>query len=291
LVCNTQPLGEARGSLACEGMCGFLVCKDELPCIGASKCNWHTTECKILKDSKLKFAHWLLDLDKPTPVYSFVTPLRLLLNMLFKPDIYHDLFQIHRLEHHKDHRKKNDLQSWKFHQKFVVDRIKTLRSQIEINLGKKFRGEQERILDDLDVTIHESICRLRTNTLQLNTEDSKLRSAMGLYPIYSLLNHSCLANTTTKKFPSRQGFKIQIKARCDIEKGEEITTQYMPTTAKGTFERRKEMENMWCFQCSCILCRDPTEANTMFSALKCPICEGESEGNLLPMDPLNPGST
>ena len=127
--------------------------------------------------------------------------------MLFKPDIYHDLFQIHRLEHHKDHRKKNDLQSWKFHQKFVVDRIKTLRSQIEISLGKKFRGEQERILDDLDVTIHKSICRLRTNTLQLNTEDSKLRSAMGLYPIYSLLNHSCLANTTTKKFPSRQGFK------------------------------------------------------------------------------------
>ena len=65
----------------------------------------------------------------------------------------------------------------------------------------------------------------------------------------------------------------------------------MPTTAKGTFERRKEMENMWCFQCSCILCRDPTEANTMFSALKCPVCEGESEGCLLPMDPLNPGST
>ena len=54
LVCNTKPLGEARGSLACEGMCGFLVCKDELPCIGASKCNWHTTECKILKDSKLQ---------------------------------------------------------------------------------------------------------------------------------------------------------------------------------------------------------------------------------------------
>ena len=65
----------------------------------------------------------------------------------------------------------------------------------------------------------------------------------------------------------------------------------MPTTAKGTFERRKEMENMWCFQCSCILCRDPTEANTMFSALNCPVCEGESEGYLLPMDPLNPGST
>ena len=54
LVCNSQPLGEARGSLACEGSCGFLVCKDELPCIGASKCNWHVTECKLLKDSNLK---------------------------------------------------------------------------------------------------------------------------------------------------------------------------------------------------------------------------------------------
>ena len=54
LVCNSQPLSEARGSSACEGKCGFLVCKDELMCIGASKCNWHKTECNILKESKLE---------------------------------------------------------------------------------------------------------------------------------------------------------------------------------------------------------------------------------------------
>ena len=54
LICNSQPLGEDRGSLACEGKCGFLVCKDELSCIGASKCNWHTTECNILKESNLQ---------------------------------------------------------------------------------------------------------------------------------------------------------------------------------------------------------------------------------------------
>jgi hypothetical protein len=68
----------------------------------------------------------------------------------------------------------------------------------------------------------------------------------------------------------------------------------MPTTSKGTYYRRKEMEQMWCFQCSCVLCRDPTEGGTMFSALKCPVCcEGEDseEGYLLPMDPLNPEST
>ena len=154
-----------------------------------------------------RFAHWILDLDKPTPVYSFVTPLRLILNMLFKPEVYRDLFQIHRLEHHKEHRKKFDPKSWQFHQKFVVDRIKTLRPQIVTSLGTNIKGEQEKTLDDLDNVVHESICRLRTNTLQLNTEDSKLRSAMGLYPIYSLLNHSCLANTTIRKFPSRQGFR------------------------------------------------------------------------------------
>ena len=65
----------------------------------------------------------------------------------------------------------------------------------------------------------------------------------------------------------------------------------MPTTTKGTFYRRKEMEQMWCFQCSCVLCRDPTEAGTMFSALKCPVCEEDVDGYLLPMDPLNPEST
>ena len=54
LICNSQPLGEERGSLACPGNCGFLVCKDELPCIGASKCNWHNLECSILKESNLQ---------------------------------------------------------------------------------------------------------------------------------------------------------------------------------------------------------------------------------------------
>ena len=140
-------------------------------------------------------------------MYSFVTPLRVVLNILFKPEIYRDLFQINRLEHHKEHRQKFDPKSWQFHQKFVVDRIKTLRPHIENSFGKYITAEQEKNLDDLDNLVHESVCRLRTNTLQLNTDNTKLRSAMGLYPLYSLLNHSCLANTTTQKFPSRQGFK------------------------------------------------------------------------------------
>ena len=156
---------------------------------------------------QFRFAHWIMDLDKPTPVYSFVTPLRVVLKMLFKPHIYRDLFQIHLLEHHKEHRKKFDPKSWLFHQKFVVDRIKTLRPQIEKSLGKYITAEQEKNLDDFDNIVHEAVCRLRTNTLQLNTDNNKLRSAMGLYPIYSLLNHSCLANSTTQKFPSKLGFK------------------------------------------------------------------------------------
>jgi hypothetical protein len=63
------------------------------------------------------------------------------------------------------------------------------------SLGANIKEEQKIILDNLDNIIHESVCRLRTNTLQLNTENSKLRAAMGLYPIYSLLNHSCKSNT------------------------------------------------------------------------------------------------
>ena len=86
-------------------------------------------------------------------------------------------------------------------------------------------------------------------------------------------------------------FRIQVKARSDIEKGEEITTQYMPSTAKGTFYRRKELKHMWCFECCCSLCRDPTESGTMFSALKCPVCENDTDGHLLPDDPLDPESS
>ena len=152
-----------------------------------------------------------------------MTPLRLLLNLLFNPEVYYDLLQIHRLEHHSEQRRKCDPKIWQFHQKFVVDRIKALRPQIvttlessikadqkkaeRIKIAKRIKAEQEMVFDNLDSVIHECVCRLRTNTLQLNTENSKLRSAMGLYPIYSFLNHSCMANTTTTKFTSRQGFR------------------------------------------------------------------------------------
>ena len=154
-----------------------------------------------------RFARWLSYLDRPTPVYSFVTPLRVLINLIFKPEIYRDLLQIHRLEHHCEQRKKDDPTSWKFHQNFVVNRIKTLRPQLITTLGANLKGEQEMVLDDLDNIVHEVVCRLRTNTLQLNTDNSQLIAAMGLYPIYSLLNHSCTANTTTSKSSARQGFR------------------------------------------------------------------------------------
>ena len=85
--------------------------------------------------------------------------------------------------------------------------------------------------------------------------------------------------------------RIQVRAKSDIEKGEEITTQYMPTTTKGTFYRRQELKHMWYFECGCKLCRDPTESGTMFSALKCPVCEGDAEGYLLPDDPLDHDSS
>ena len=75
-------------------------------------------------------------------------------------------------------------------------------------------------------------------------------------------------------------------AKADIAKGDEITTQYVPSTSKGTFCRRKELKNMWCFDCSCSLCKDPTEFGTMFSALKCPVCETDDNG-LLQKNPLD----
>ena len=150
---------------------------------------------------------WILDLERPTPVYSFITPFRLLLSQLFKSDIYHDLLQIDRLEHHLKQRQESDLKTWMFHQKFVVNRIKAFLPQLLTLLGPNVTDRQKSVLKNLDSVVHEGVCRLRTNTLQLNTESPELRGAMGLYPIYSYLNHSCFANSTTSKSGARQGFR------------------------------------------------------------------------------------
>jgi len=79
---------------------------------------------------------------------------------------------------------------------------------------------------------------------------------LGLYPIFALLNHSCMCNTETLE--SREEHYVYLKARFDIKAGEEITTCYIKPN-QATFARRQFLACKWKFWCLCHRCRDPTE--------------------------------
>ena len=183
-------------------------------------------------------------MDKATPAYSFISTLRLLSYQTQNPFN----FELNKLEHHAETRKTFDPASWRFHQRFVVDVLKS-----------RFNEDK----------IHQNLCRIRTNSLELNSA-SKV-PIVGLFPIYSLLNHACVHNTYTTKGDFQSGFKTVVRASRDIKQGEEVTTRYIPS-GSGRIRRQKSLKDVWCFECGCALCRDPTEFGTFFSALRCPCC-------------------
>ena len=120
-------------------------------------------------------------LTRATPAYSFITTLRLLLKLKQK-DSYSAAVakDILLLEHHTDTREREDPPTWRFHQKFVAE-----------VLAARLPG----FVDTTPRQVHREVCRLRTNTLELNNSSSCSVPAVGLYPLYSLLNHSCMHNT------------------------------------------------------------------------------------------------
>lgn len=75
---------------------------------------------------------------------------------------------------------------------------------------------------------------------------------------------------------------MELRACVDIRQGEEISQQYISST-KGTYMRQQTLSEDWFFQCLCDRCRDRTELNTYFSAVKCLNC---ADGYMLPRDPL-----
>ena len=117
-------------------------------------------------------------LTRATPAYSFITTLRLLLKLKQEGAAAKDILL---LEHHTDIRERADPPTWRFHQKFVAE-----------VLAARLPG---RFVDTTPRQVHREVCRLRTNTLELNNSSSCSVPAVGLYPLYSLLNHSCMHNT------------------------------------------------------------------------------------------------
>ena len=103
---------------------------------------------------------------------------------------------------------------------------------------------------------------------------------MGFYPLFSNLNHSCLANAKPVK---KRDQTVEVRAKRGIRAGEEICIQYLLET-QPTRLRRQLLARKWMFLCSCLRCQDRTEAGTFLDGLQCQV--KRCEGRVLPVSPL-----
>ena len=102
----------------------------------------------------------------------------------------------------------------------------------------------------------------------------------GLYPVFSITNHSCISNTRHATVDD----SFCLLAVVDIKKGEEITTSYK-SSSLGSIVRRPPFKQLWNFDCQCRRCSDPTELGTFASAILCPL--SSCRGHCLPIDCLS----
>ena len=71
--------------------------------------------------------------------------------------------------------------------------------------------------------IHAAHGRILMNATSLELTDTCQGKGAGLYPIYSMMNTSCINNTRSTVMSD---YLVEIRAKCRIKKGEEITNQY-----------------------------------------------------------------
>ena len=72
---------------------------------------------------------------------------------------------------------------------------------------------------------------------------------MGLYPVLALCNHSCWPNCAVMF----EGRVASLRALRPIRKGEELSISYIEL-ALPTSERRRMLQDGYCFHCQCSRC-------------------------------------
>ena len=103
---------------------------------------------------------------------------------------------------------------------------------------------------------------------------------VGLFPTFSLLSHSCIANTRR----CAQDGRVRVRAARPLEEGEELTTSYK-CPELGSVARRGHFPTTWFFDCTCSRCCSPTELGSHLSSLLCPL----QGSNYNEKDPSHPG--
>lgn len=111
------------------------------------------------------------------------------------------------------------------------------------------------------------------------TNSRQVRLATGVFPVVSLLNHSCSPNTSV----SFTGTVATIRAAQHIRKGQEIVHCYGPHQSRmGVAERQQKLRSQYFFDCSCPACHTETLRATVeprWEAFCCKACSALMQGN------------
>ena len=134
-----------------------------------------------------------------------------------------------------------------------------------------------------DTDVEESFAILRLYGYSLpDVPDGKVRS---LFPVQSLILHSCLPNL--QYIEKIGGRRIVLQATTKIEAGEVLSVRYTPFL-QGRISLTKCLAEQRYFKCSCPRCKDATELGTFTSSALCDREEcRDSGGLLLPVDPMS----
>ncbi|XP_013358912.1 PREDICTED: SET and MYND domain-containing protein 4 isoform X2 [Chinchilla lanigera] len=111
------------------------------------------------------------------------------------------------------------------------------------------------------------------------TDSGQVRLATGIFPVVSLLNHSCSPNTSV----SFNGTVATVRAAQPIRKGQEILHCYGPHESRmSVAERQQKLRSQYFFDCSCPACHceEPrTATGPRWEAFRCNSCRALMQGD------------
>jgi len=239
-----KPMEESR----CCSKCGWPVCSEE-----CEQGENHSLECTILAENKDKMN--LEDMKERGVIYWPVSALRMLLIGQANPGMW---AIVQRMLGHRD--KQKEKVTWSQYNEHLVQFIRE-----KCGLGDVYTAEEvEHVSGVIDV-----------NSIRLATHGH------GVYPMTSIMSHSCLANTKT--IMNEDG-SVDVRAVLEIKRGQEISKSYV-SSLETTQLRQDKLKRGWYFTCQCLRCCDPLEGLSFTSAVACLRCR---EGLILPSQPTDP---
>ena len=194
-------------------MCGETCAESEV----------HQDECSVLE--RVQFEAEVGDLQAGTDDhYAMVLPLRCIALRERDPAAW---ALLQGLESHCSQRREVDPASWEFHTEHSVQFVREM-----CELEAEWTEEE----------LHRLLGAVSVNSLALATSPGYGKQ-LGLYPVFSYINHSCLSNAKPVKL---SGGGVEVRARTAIQAGQEVTVQYLQE-ALPTAQRRQLINRKWHF--------------------------------------------